>query len=181
MPARYTETMNPETLILQSAVTPALALLPAKMDTPEARVALLTIGLEESGLLTRVQTPRKPGGKPGPARGLVQMELAGGTAGVLNHASSKPFTLAICEARQVAPTAEAVWRRFEIDDVLNMAFGRLLLFTDPKPLPKNPLDLWAYYIRNWRPGAFAWRPGQPYPEPPAKWLPYYQRAVAAVA
>jgi len=173
--------MNPETLILHSAVTPALALLPAKMDTPEARVALLTIGLEESGLLTRVQTPRKPGGNPGPARGLLQFEEAGGTAGVLYHKASEAHAVRVCLARQVEPNHYAVWRRFEIDDVLNMAFGRLLLFTDPKPLPKSPLDLWAYYIRNWRPGAFAWRPGQPYPEPPAKWLPYYQRAVAAVS
>ncbi len=49
---------------LASAVVPALSLLPGKMDTPEARVMLLAIGLQESHLTFRRQRPT------GPARGL---------------------------------------------------------------------------------------------------------------
>ncbi len=38
--------------------------------------------------------------------------------------------------------------------MLACAFARLLLFTDPRPLPAlgNPQAAWDYYVRNWRPG-----------------------------
>ena len=52
------------------------------------------------------------------------------------------------------PSTAAVNEALASDDVLACAFARLLLFTDPRPLPAlgNPQAAWDYYVRNWRPG-----------------------------
>jgi len=49
--------------VMEKAILPALAILPAKMDTPQARVMLLAIGLQESEFAHRRQMGN------GPARG----------------------------------------------------------------------------------------------------------------
>lgn len=95
------------------------------------------------------------GGGQGPARGLQQFELGGGVRGVLNHPASKDLALQVATARRVpATTASVIWGELSKDDVLAFAFGRLLLLTDPRPLPSlgDAIGAWKYYERNWRPG-----------------------------
>lgn len=133
--------------IRREAILPALALLPARMNSPNAIALLLAIGLQESRLTHRRQIG-------GPARGLWQFERGGGVRGVLEHPSSKKLAAAVCEARGVEPIASRVYEALEDDDVLAAAFARLLLWTDPKPLPAigDTQSGWDLYIRTWRPG-----------------------------
>lgn len=125
----------------------ALLLLPARMTSPQAEVMLLAIGLQESRFTHRRQIG-------GPARGFWQFEKGGGVAGVLRHPSSKDIAVRVCDARGVAPVAEQVYQRLEHDDVLAAAFARLLLWTDPRPLPAQGevTAAWDLYLRTWRPG-----------------------------
>lgn len=131
----------------RNAIDEALLLLPAKMDSKQARVMLLAIGLQES----RFEHRRQIGG---PARGFWQFEKGGGVKGVLTHPTSKDHAIAVCDDREVAATPDQVYQSLEFDDVLAAAFARLLLFTDPYPLPKlgDAEYAWDYYLRTWRPG-----------------------------
>jgi len=154
------------------ALSQALALLPTKANTPEARVQLLAIGLQESGLTTRVQ--KVAGGGDGPAHGLLQFERGGGVTGVLSHPASRDLALQVCIGRRLPSTlSSVVWDELASDDVLAFAFGRLLLMTDPKRLPAlGEADAsWDCYQRNWR-------PGKPRPE---HWAANYAAALAAVS
>ena len=131
------------------------------MDTDGARVLLLAIGLQESALKHRRQIV---GGKPvGPAKGLLQFERGGGCTGVLTHEASQDLARWVCRAQGVGRTAKALWNALEFDDALAFAAGRLLLYTDPQPLPAvdDAAGAWAYYIR-------VWRPGKPWPDKWAK-------------
>ncbi|WP_315136921.1 hypothetical protein [Achromobacter marplatensis] len=152
-------------MITDGAITPALALLPAKMGTAAARVMLLAIGLQESRFVHRRQIG-------GPARGFWQFEKSGGVRGVLLHTSTREQAQAVCKARGVPATAGAVYEALDQDDVLAAAFARLLLWSDPKALP--PIDAeaaaWALYQRTWR-------PGKPHPE---TWSTLYRQSVAEV-
>lgn len=152
-------------VITDSAINPALALLPPGMDSVKARVMLLAIGLQES----RFEHRRQIGG---PARGFWQFERGGGVVGVLSHASSKAHALRICEARGVKPIAADVYEALDDDDVLAAAFARLLLWTDPKALPDvgAAAAAWALYLRTWR-------PGKPHPR---TWNDLYAKAVSEV-
>lgn len=152
--------------IRAQAMTPALALLPARMSTAAAEVMLLSITQQEDPEQRRRQWPT------GPARGLWQFELAGGVRGVLNHPASRQHALAVCVARGVAPDPAAVWAALERDDVLAAAFARLLLWTDPQALPatNDPAGGWALYERTWR-------PGKPHPQ---RWAPRFAAAVREV-
>lgn len=137
---------------VQIAISAALAALPARMDTPEARVMMLAIGLQESRFEHRRQIV---GGRPvGPAKGYWQFERLGGCRGVVDHAASRYWAHSMCEARGVKFNATAVWNAIEGDDVLAAAVARLLLFTDPRRLPGlgNAREAWNLYIRTWRPG-----------------------------
>lgn len=151
--------------ITQTAIKPALALLPANMDSSAARVMLLAIGLQES----RFQHRRQIGG---PARGFWQFEQGGGVRGVLTHAASAALARQVCEARDVSPSATAVYGRLENDDVLAAVFARLLLWTDAARLPAvgDKEGAWALYLRTWR-------PGKPHP---TTWPALYARAVAEI-
>ena len=154
------------------ALTEALRLLPPQLDTTLARAMLLAIGLQESGLTARVQ--RVAGGGKGPARGLLQFERGGGVVGVLNHPASRDLALQVCTARKLpAVSSSVVWEWLETDDVLAFAFGRLLLLTDPKPLPAlgRDQDAWECYLRNWR-------PGKPHRD---RWNTNYPAALSALA
>lgn len=134
------------------AIDAALALLPVAMDTPPARLQLLAIGLQESGLTARCQIV--DGGGRGPARGLWQFERGGGVRGVLLHDASRYWAHKLCEARSCPPEAYQVWERLEADDVLAAGLARLLLFTDARRLPAvgDIEGAWGCYVRNWRPG-----------------------------
>lgn len=152
--------------IRQLCLEPAYLLLPAKMESPQATAILLAIHLQEDPDQRRKQWPK------GPAHGLLQFELPGGVRGVLRHGATSIVARQVCEARNVAPTAEAVHAQLRHDDVLAFAFGRLLLWTDPAKLPAlGEADrAWALYLRTWR-------PGKPRPE---EWPANYARALAAV-
>ncbi len=146
--------------INHDAINPALKILPAAMDSPRARVMLLAIGLQESRFMYRAQ---KIAGQPyvkGPARSFWQFELGsqsrgGGVWGVYQHPASRYWLAQLCDARRVHFEAQEIWRTIEQDDVLAAGLARLLLFTDPKPLPSvdDADGAWGLYAyRTWRPG-----------------------------
>jgi hypothetical protein len=163
--------MRPEiTRAALPAINAGLALLPSAMDTPQARVMLLAIGLQESRFTHRVQIVN--GGGKGPARGLWQFERGGGCAGIVRHNASRYWAAQVCAARGVPFDALAIWRALETDDVLAAAAARLLLFTDPKRLPAvgERAAAWDLYTR-------VWRPGKPHRQ---TWDALYDEAVQAV-
>ncbi len=125
------------------------AIIGEHFDTPASRAMLWAIGRQESRFVHRRQVG-------GPARGFWQFEKGGGVKGVLTHPASKKHAAALCKERGVEATAAAVYPALEKDDILAAGFARLLLFTDPAPLPApkagNAQTAWAYYLRNWRPG-----------------------------
>lgn len=133
---------------LREVIDPGLALLPATMHTGTARVLVLGICMQESGLSNRVQM----GG--GPAHGLPQFERGGGVRGVLTHPASRGLAADLCAHRGIVATEQAVWAEMAIDDLLAVAMARLLLYTDPRPLPVmgDADGAWAYYESIWRPG-----------------------------
>lgn len=158
--------------ITADAIEPALVLLPVAMDTPEARVQLLAIGLQESRLQHRRQLVGNPPRPVGPAKGLWQFERRGGCKGVVEHPASRYWMHRVCAARGVTFTATAIWHAIEHDDVLAAAAARLLLFTDPRRLPDlgDEAGAWNLYMR-------AWRPGKPHR---GTWPDLYAQALAAV-
>jgi hypothetical protein len=121
--------------------------LPGRFASEAATVMLLAIGLQESRFLHRQQIG-------GPARSYWQFERGGGVVGVLTHRATLRYAKAVCTLRGIEPTADAVYAAMLLDDLLGCAFARLLLFSDPKPLPEpgQIVTSWDYYIRNWRPG-----------------------------
>jgi len=157
---------------ISSAIDAAFALLPDRMDTKAARVALIAIGLQESGLTDRCQ--KLANGERGPAHGLWQFERAGGVVGVLTHGMTRKLAFDACKARGVAAESSAVWAALEHDDVLAAVFARLLLWSDGKPLPtEDDADgLWRNYALR------TWRPGKPHPE---VWAANHAAARSAVA
>ena len=146
---------------LKSYVIPAaLALLPAKMDTPEARAMLVAIALQESNLQYRKQIG-------GPALGFFMWELPQ-VGLVLRHEVIGPMALKVLAdlAYSVgAPPFENIHAAMQHNDVLQCAFSRLLLWPDAAPLPQrgDVQGSLATYLR-------VWRPGKPHPEKwPASW------------
>lgn len=141
--------------ITRKAIDPALALLPSKLDKPEARVMLLAIGLQESRFMFRYQ---KIVGKPyqkGPARGYWQFERGGGVHGVMSHAATQDMAERICIERAIPFDSVLIHAALETDDILAAAFARLLLWADYKALPALDAshdEAWDCYMRSWRPG-----------------------------
>jgi hypothetical protein len=159
-------------LVSRTAIDPALAILPTHMDSPRARVMLLAIGLQESGMKYRRQM------LDGPARGLWQFEPGskaskGGVWGVYLHSQTMELLRLLCRARDCGFEPRSIWTRIETDDVLAAGLARLLLWTDRKPLPEvaDEHGAWELYADR------CWRPGKPHPE---KWPANHARAVAFV-
>lgn len=158
------------------AVSKALFMLPPAMTSPQARVMLFAIGLQESRFEHRRQLIKKGGEllPLGPAKSYWQGERTGGMcAGVVRHDASKFWMHHMCMARGVGFNATAIWNAIEHDDVLAAAAARLLLFTDAKRLPEvgDERRAWNYYLRTWR-------PGKPHRE---TWPALYAEAVKALA
>jgi hypothetical protein len=156
--------------VISTAIAPALALLPAQMDTPEARVMLLSIGLQESRFTARQQIG-------GPARGFWQCEQGtqasrGGVWGFYLHPASRYWLSGLCGARGVAFDPVSIYNALDQDDVLAAGVARLGLFTDPQNLPAvdDSAGAWALYLR-------VWRPGMPRPD---TWPDLHAQAVAEV-
>nr|WP_249363980.1 hypothetical protein [Bordetella trematum] len=143
--------------IIKWAINPALALLPPGMDTPAARVMLLSIGLQESRFEHRRQLVGRPPRPVGPAKSFWQGEEGGGMVrGVRLHAATRSLAAELYRARGVAPSDAAIWEAIEFDDVLAAGLARLLLWSDPQRLPAvgDEDGSWALYLRTWRPGAY---------------------------
>lgn len=148
----------------KAAIDQAFQLLPVKMDSPLARVILAAIGFQESGYQVRIQYGN------GPARSYWQFEK-GSIKGVMLHKASARLAMEICEKRGVDFNSELIWKAMEVDDVLGAAFARLLMYTDPNPLPDNQADAWEMYAKR------LWRPGKPHPDKwPASWAFGLERA-----
>lgn len=155
------------------AISKALFMLPPAMTSPQARVMLFAIGLQESRFEHRFQVVQGRPGAKGPARGFWQFERGGGCKGVVDHPASRYWMANVCAARAVPFNATAIWNAAETDDVLAAAAARLLLFTDPALLPGVGDQKGAYnlYIRTWR-------PGKPHP---ATWPALYVEAMGMLA
>lgn len=136
------------------AINQALGLLPKHMGSPQARVMLLAIGLQESRFEHRRQLVGTPPRPVGPATGFWQFERGGGVKGCMIHPASKDHLKALCITRGVVFEAMAIWKALQTDDVLAAGLARLLLWTDPHKLPAvNDVDgAWKLYLRTWRPG-----------------------------
>lgn len=130
----------------------------------EAIAQMGAMGLQESEFEARDQLEviggRLVPGNVGPACGFWQFEKNGGVAGVMTHNASKTFARKLVELAGVAWDKDAIWRflaTVEGDD-LAAAFARLLLLTDPQPLPRaipeSEEEAFQYYLRNWRPGSW---------------------------
>jgi hypothetical protein len=154
--------------VMTTAIVPAMRELPQVMDTKLAHLLMLAIGGQESRFLFRKQLG------DGPARSFWQFERGnkspvGGVWGIyLHRASMEPLRL-LCRARDVAFEPRSIWAASENDDVLAAGMARLLLWTDPKPLPPagDEASAWRYYLRTWR-------PGKPHPQ---TWSDQYGRAL----
>ena len=151
--------------VLARAIVPALQLLPKRMDSEKARIMLVAIGLQESRFQHRHQIG-------GPAHGFWQFESGGGVKGVMTHQATKQHALELCNARGVPFVRSMVFEALEVDDVLAAGIARLLLWSDPAPLPANDdaQAAWNLYVRTWR-------PGKPHRQ---TWDAFYRQAVAAV-
>lgn len=155
--------------ITRTGIDPALKQLPDHMDSPQARIMLLAIALQESRLLHRRQLVGEPPKPIGPAKSFWQGERGGGMVkGVRLHIQSKDLASKLYASRGVEPTDQAIWDAIENDDVLAAGLARLLLWTDPHKLPAvNDVDgAWDLYTR-------AWRPGKPHI---ATWAAFHRQA-----
>lgn len=138
----------------------AMELLPEKMNSPEAKALLTAICLQESGFKHRRQVG-------GPALGLLQWELPQ-VGLILRHPVVGPLASNVLATLLYAPgdpPHERIHAAMEHNDILQMAFSRLLLWPDAAPLPKRDdvQGSLATYLR-------VWRPGRPRPETwPANW------------
>lgn len=158
--------MTPETFV-DTAIDPALALLPPRMDSQEAVALLVAIALQESGLKYRRQIG-------GPALGFLQWELPQ-VGLVLRHPVVGPLArkvLAELVYEPGDPPHEHIHAAMEHNDILNAAFSRLLLWPDAAPLPKRG-DVQGSLATHLR----VWRPGRPRP---LDWPANYVRAWNAV-
>lgn len=152
--------------IINEKILPGIMLVSLK-PTPESVAMLAAIGLQES----RFEFRRQLGN--GPARGFWQFERGGGVVCVMRHDATREKAQTLCAALDVPFEAGKVWATLEHNDALAAGFARLLLLSDPKPLPAldDPQAAWDYYERNWR-------PGKPHRR---TWDAYHARAVAAVS
>lgn len=91
--------------VRRSIIEPALLLLPAKMESPQAVVMLLAITRQEDPEQRRRQWPT------GPARSLWQAEQGGGmVTGLLSYRiqSVRDLAIGLCIGRGVVPAAPDV-------------------------------------------------------------------------
>lgn len=139
--------MTPKYLLLNS-IDPALALLgelTAIKPDPKARLLVLAIAGQESAWAARRQIG-------GPARSFWQFEKGGGVAGLFQVTPRLLETL--CAELLIPFNPNDVFEAMAWNDMLAAGMARLLLWSDPKPLPEvgDVQGSWDYYQRNWRPG-----------------------------
>lgn len=130
----------------------AFGLLPATMNTADARAMVTAAGLQESLFRDRRQVIGE--GRFGPARGFWQFEIGGGVTGVLTHPLTRPHIERVLEQLRVVPAASACYTAIEHNDILAAVFARLNLLWLPGRLPGRTQTAkgWAQYVQAWRPG-----------------------------
>lgn len=145
--------MDTLTYVNELIIPAALALLPAKMNSTGARAMLLATGLQES----RFEKRRQMGG--GPARGFHEFEEGtresrGGCTGVLLHPASKPYIEEILRSMGYDLSPRTSHVAIEHNDVLDIVYARLLLWTSPRGLPisSDTKGAWTMYLETWNPG-----------------------------
>lgn len=169
--------------VVTDAINPALALLPANMDTPAARAQLLATGLQESRFIDRRQLVGSPPRPIGPAKSFWQAERGGGMVhGVRLHIATSAAAAKLYQARGVAARDADIWDAIEHDDVLAAGLARLLLWSDPGRLPKvgDADGAWSLYLRTWRPGAYERGTPDQRAALRMKWSGNYAQAMAEV-
>lgn len=157
---------------LNTIINPTLAAMGPRMVSDEARVMLLAIAQQESALADRRQVGRDGHWLDKLARGWWQFEAGGGVAGVMNHPATAGVAHAFCDQLTIPWDQGSIHEALAWNDRLACVFARLLLFSDPSPLPPlgDASAAWEVYQRNWR-------PGKPHP---SAWPANYGRALAAV-
>jgi len=125
----------------------ALGMLPAKMNSAEAKAMMIAIALQESRFEHRRQIE-------GPAHGFWQFEAGGAVYGVLRHEATRDHIRVVCDALCYKPEALTCYYAIEHNDILAAAFARLLLWSLPGKLPaRGDAQLgWQQYLDAWRPG-----------------------------
>lgn len=144
-------------MTINDAISQAFDLLPENMRKDNARVLVHAIALQESAGIHRRQLVGSPPRPTGPAKSLWQGEIGGGMVhGVRTHAATRKHAAKLYEARGVEASDRAIWDAIENDDVLAAGLARLLLYSDPLPLPDvgDVERAWKTYLRTWRPGAY---------------------------
>lgn len=141
----------------------------------EARLLLLSIALQESGLENIQQ------GGDGPGRGYFQMEPP--TCGlILMNPASRSMAELVCLAASVVADQDGVYGALITKPVqVAVPFARLDLWCDPRPLPAygDTDAAWeAYAYRDWRPGAVA-KGGESAIQARQRWSVNYAAALAA--
>jgi hypothetical protein len=163
-------TPSPSTFLAR-VVDPGLAWVAThagvQQNRAQARTFLLAVAIQETDLTERAQ--RIGSGGVGPARGWWQFEMP--TIGLmLGHKAASPRLSSLCEAAWVRCAAPDIWRCLEGHDFLALGVARLLLLTDPQPVPLTAAEGWDCYARR------LWRPGKPHP---AKWGHAWEAATQA--
>jgi hypothetical protein len=142
--------MTTPTLLLRNIIDPLMPFLSLSADiaipsSDAARVLLLVISGQESNWKYRLQNN-------GPARSYWQFEKGGGLAGVFNLFPKK--VAAICSGFDVPCDLTTIFEAMAWHDQLAASMARLLLWSDPRPLPVvgDANGAWQYYLDTWRPG-----------------------------
>ena len=142
-------------LFLTSVIRPGLDILADATTLPvqsaEAEVLLLAIATQESALRARWQNGVV---NTTLARGYFQFEKMGGLAGVAGHRRTAEPLRSLCAALTLAVDLDSLWVALPYNDALQVALARLLLWSDPQPLPAigDKDGAWQCYLRSWRPG-----------------------------
>lgn len=128
-----------------------------------ARVLVMAIAGQEGDWQFRRQIG-------GPARSFWQFEQGGGVAGLLAVLPGK--LKAVCAALDIPSNSRDIFEAMAWNDTLACCMARLLLWSDPRPLPDVGAEqaAWRYYLDDWR-------PGMPHPE---KWPKCYGTAMALI-
>lgn len=95
-----------------------------------------------------------------------------GVGGVYHHPVSACRLRDLCAAAWVQHEVDDIWRAIEGHDLLALGVARLLLLTDPRPVPLTTDEGWTCYA------ARLWRPGKPHQ---ATWPAIWRAAVEACA
>jgi hypothetical protein len=136
--------------VIAGILDAGLAVLPPKMDTPEARWLLIAIAQQESAWTLRKQTG-------GPARGFWQCEQGGGLADVMVHEPTWHNAYLAAMNWAIPFGRQSIFEALAWHDPMACVVARLILWLDVRPLPDRGdlQECWNYYVSNWRPG----RPG----------------------